>query len=153
MKVYTDASFSNLHDLGSQRGNIAFLEDMEGRRNLIEFKSKCIKRICRSTFSAELLACNAAVDHALCYRSIIKAFGCNKIDIDMTDNKSLKDNLATIVSRCKEKCLRIELAYLREVLSKENIKIKLVNTHEQLADMLTKEKPGIDILNILANRL
>ena len=114
LKVYTDASFSNLHDLGSQRGNIAFLEDEEGRRNLIEFKSKRIKRICRSTSSAELFACNAAVDHALCYRSIIKAFGCNKFDIDnMTDSKSLKDNLATVVSRCKEKSLRIELAYLR----------------------------------------
>ena len=63
--VYTDASYANLPDLASQRGTIAFMEDETERKNIVEFKSKRIKRVCRSTFSAELLACNAAVDYAL----------------------------------------------------------------------------------------
>ena len=151
LNVYTDASYANLPDLASQRGTIAFMEDETERKNIVEFKSKRIKRVCRSTFSAELLACNAAVDYALCYRSVIKAFGIKDFEVTIiTDSKSIKDNLATIVSRCEEKSLRVELAYLREVLSKEGIKIRWVSSSEQLADVLTKEKPGLDILNILS---
>ena len=152
LNVYTDASFANLPDLGSQQGMIAFIESNEGKKNIIDFTSKRIKRVCRSTFSAELLACNAAVDYALYYRSIFEAFGWKNISLNIiTDSKSLKDNLGTIVSRCVEKSLRIELAYLREVLSKENIKIKWVSSHEQLADILTKEKTSLDIISLMTN--
>ena len=150
--VYSDASYANLPDLGSQQGTMAFMEDETKRKNIVEFKSKRIKRVCRSTFSAELLACNASVDYALCYRSVIKAFGIKDFEVNIiTDSKSIKDNLATIVSRCEEKSLRVELAYLREVLTMEGIKIRWVISSEQLADVLTKEKPGLEILNILSN--
>ena len=152
LNVYSDASYANLPDLGSQQGTMAFMEDETKRKNIVEFKSKRIKRVCRSTFSAELLACNASVNYALCYRSVIKAFGIKDFEVNIiTDSKSIKDNLATIVSRCEEKSLCVELAYLREVLSMEGIKIRWVTSSEQLADVLTKEKPGLEILNILSN--
>ena len=62
LNVYSDASNANLPDLGSQQGTRAFMEDETKRKNIVEFKSKRIERVCRSTFSAELLACNASVD-------------------------------------------------------------------------------------------
>ena len=37
--MYTDASFANLRDMGSQRGSMGFLRDTEGRHNLLEYKS------------------------------------------------------------------------------------------------------------------
>ena len=89
---------------------------------------------------------------ALCYCSVIKAFGTKDFEVNIiTDSKSIKDKMATIVSRCEEKSLRVELAYLREVLSMEGIKIRWVASSEQLADVLTKEKQGLEILNILSN--
>ena len=130
---------------------MTFTKDGEGAGNIIEYKSKRIKRVCRSTFAAELLACNASVDLALYYRAMLKCFGFKPSVMMFTDGRSVKDNLASIVSNCEERSLRIELAYLREVLSNEGIKIKWVITSEQLADILTKEKPGLEILKLISN--
>ena len=81
----------------------------------------------------------------------MKCFGFEPSVMMFTDSRSVKDNLASIVSNCEERSLRIELAYLREVLSNEGIKIKWVITSEQLADILTKEKPGLEILKLISN--
>ena len=43
LEVYTDASFANLRDMGSQRGCIGFLRDKD-RMNLLEYKSNKIKK-------------------------------------------------------------------------------------------------------------
>ena len=141
-----DASFGNLPNGGSQRGTMSFIRDGEGSGNIVEYKSKRIKRVCRSTFAAELLACNASVDLALYYRAMLKCFGLEPSVMMYIDSRSVRDNLASIVSNCEERSLRIELAYLREVLSNEGIKIKWVTSAEQMADILTKEKPGLEIL-------
>ena len=151
LNVYSDASFANLPDLGSQRGSMAFIENLDGKRNLIDFTSRRIKRVCRSTFAAELLGCNAAVDLAIYYREIIRNFKIKLLTTIISDSRSVKENLTSIVSRCEEKRLKIELAYLREVMSEKDIKIRWVCSSEQLADVLTKEKPGIDILNVITN--
>ena len=151
LNVYTDASFANLRDMGSQRGCIGFIGD-GNTFNLLEYKSNKIKKICRSTFAAELLACNAAIDHALLYKSILDVFGLSITSLTIcTDNKGLRDNLTSVVSRCEERNLRIELAYLRETLSENGCKIKWVSSSEQWADGLTKEKQGFELLKLLAN--
>jgi hypothetical protein len=151
MDVYSDASFGNLPNGGSQRGTVTFIKDSEGRRNVVEFKSKRIKRVCRSTFAAELLACNGSIDIALYFRAMLKYFGFDPSVTIITDSRSIKDNLSSIVSRCEERHLRMELAFLREVLSKDGIKIKWVCGGEQLADVLTREKPGLEILKLISN--
>ena len=151
LNVYSDASYGNLSNGGSQRGTISFLSDGEGNQNVVEYKSNRIKRVCRSTFGAELLACNASVDLALYHRAMTKCFGLDVSIMMHIDSRSVRDNLSSLVSRCEEKSLRIELSYLREVLSKEGIKIKWIHTSEQLADILTKEKPGLQILKIVSN--
>lgn len=151
LNVYTDASFANLPDLGSQRGSMAFIENDQGVRNLIDFTSRRIKRVCRSTFAAELLGCNAAVDLGIYYQDIIKTFGIDPVITIISDSKSVKENLSNIVSRCEEKRLRIELAYLREVMSEKGIRVRWVSSSEQLADILTKEKSGVDILECISS--
>ena len=97
------------------------------------------------------MACNASVDLALYYRAMTKCFGLDVNIMMHIDSRSVRDNLSSLVSRCEEKSLRIELSYLREVLSNEGIKIKWIHTSEQLADILTKEKPGLQILKIVSN--
>ena len=47
LNMYSDASYANLPDLGSQQGTMAFMEDETKRKNIVEFKSKRIKRVCR----------------------------------------------------------------------------------------------------------
>ena len=151
LNIFTDASFANLRDMGSQRGCMGFIADLK-HSNLLEYKSNKIKNVCRSIFAAELLACNAAVDHALLYKSIVEVLGLKIMSIYIcTDNKGLKDNLGSVISKCEERNLRIELSYLRETLSVEGIKVKWLPSSEQLADILTKEKPGIDILKMLGS--
>ena len=130
---------------------MAFIENENGKRNLIDFTSRRIKRVCRSTFAAELLGCNAAVDLGIYYQEIFKAFGIEVVMSIISDSRSVKENLNSIVSRCEEKRLRIELAYLREVMSDKSIKVRWVCSSEQLADILTKDKPGIDILKCISN--
>lgn len=150
LNVYMDASFANLRDMGSQRGCICFITGAEQRSNLLEYKSKKTK-VCRSTFAAELLACTAALDHTLSYKSNVEAFGLKVMSIYIcTDNNGLRDNLSSIVSTCEEKSLCIELSYLRETLSEKGIKVRWVRGSGQLADVLTKEKSGLEVLDILS---
>ena len=107
--------------------------------------------MCRSTFAAELLACTAALDHTVSYKSNVEAFGLKVTSIYIcTGNNGLRDNLSSIVSTCEEKSLRIELSYLRETLSEEGIKVRWVHGSGQLADVLTKEKSGLELLDILS---
>ena len=55
IKVFTDASFRNLPDGGSQGGHVVFLTD--GVRSCpVSWHSQKIKRIVKSTIAAETLA-------------------------------------------------------------------------------------------------
>ena len=91
LEVYSDTSFSNLTDQSSQCGMISFIVDGNGARNIVEFYSKRIRRICRSTFASELLACNSALDYIMSYKSFFKSIGLDFSKITLfTDSKGLR---------------------------------------------------------------
>ena len=76
LELYTDASLANLTDLRSQMGNICFLTDkVNSAKNILEWKSKKIKRVCKSTFSSELLSCSEGLDRILCYNNLLSEIG------------------------------------------------------------------------------
>ena len=56
LECYTDASFANLPGDGSQGAFIIFLVDQSGARSPIFWQTRKIRRVVKSTLSAEALA-------------------------------------------------------------------------------------------------
>ena len=62
--VYSDASYANLNDGASQGGFAIFLADSTGKCSLISWGSRRIRRVARSTLSAETQSAVEALDTA-----------------------------------------------------------------------------------------
>ena len=109
----------------------------------LNWQSKCIRRIVRSSLAAETLALSDALDDAIYLRKLFSEIMFNDnydIPIEIIiDNKSLYDALFS-KKNVIEKCLRIDIAFIKENLEKKIItKIHHVPTGEQLANVLTKK--------------
>ena len=70
--LYTDASFGNLENGGSQGSCNLFLADENGSCNLLSWQSKKLKRVARSSLTAETLAMLNGVEAALYVRELCK---------------------------------------------------------------------------------
>ena len=69
--IFSDAAFRNLPDGGSQAAYvIGLFSTFTETFHLIDWNSKSVKRIARSTLAAETLALQDAIDKALFLRSI-----------------------------------------------------------------------------------
>ena len=149
LHIYSDAGFANLNDMGSQMGHVTFIEDSISR-NVIEWKSRKIMRICRSTFSAELLACGEAMDYLIFIKEIFKEWHIQIIKMVLSiDSKGVFENINNITGETKEKALKIELARLKQVVNEGNIHIEWVPTKEIISDVLTKEMSGLVLLQAM----
>ena len=144
--AYTDASFANLPDGGSQGGYLIFLVGMNGSCNLLSWQSKRIRRIVRSALAAECLAMSECVDAAIYISLLYKELMFGTIDSinDMpkieivTDSKSLCDAIKS-VKTVTERRLRVDINAVKEALHKNDIhKVSWVKSQSQLADCLTK---------------
>ena len=141
--VYTDASFGNLADGGSQGGFLIFLVGDSGLCNLLSWQSKRIKRVVRSTLAAEALGMLDGIDGAVFIASLYSEILYGKInesEIPMevvTDNRSLVDALDSS-KPVADKRLRIDISALKEAIKQHQIKCHWVPTELQLADCLTK---------------
>jgi hypothetical protein len=139
-EVYADASFGNGEDGQSQIGYIVSLVDGEGRRCPIQWKSNKAKRIAKSTIEAETLSLGEAAETGIYLNRIYQEVtGKKNIPIIMkTDSKTLEKAVKS-TSGVKSRILRIDMAALKEMLEKGEIKvIDWVNTKDQVADILTK---------------
>ena len=56
IKVFTDASFNNLPNGGSQGGQITFITDNENNSCPVHWNSSRLKRVARSTIATETLS-------------------------------------------------------------------------------------------------
>ena len=138
---YSDASFANLNDYGSQGGFIIFLADNEGNRCPVLWKSKKIRRIVKSTLAAETMALLEVAESAYYVRKIIEDIGIiEEIPIYCyVDNKSLVEALRSL-KKVDDKYLRINIACLKDMLERSDInKVEWVDTKSQLANCLTKK--------------
>jgi ribonuclease HI len=142
LAVYSDASYANLPDGGSQGACIIFLYDSDKTCVPIAWASKRIKRIARSTLCAETLAAVDALDTAyLLSRLIAEILSCGDkpVDIDMyTDSKSMYDAIHTS-NMMLDKRLRVDIAALREMNDNNEVFFHWVESKDQLADVLTKD--------------
>ena len=152
---FSDASWGNLPDGGSQGGHLIFIAGQNGDFNLISWQSKRLRRIARSTIAAETLAIMSASESSILLSTqISEILGLeSRVPITLvTDNESLANAVRTTTS-VEEKRLRIDIAALREMTSSGEIhEVKWVPTEHQLADCLTKQGAKIDHLLSLIKR-
>ena len=71
IECFSDASFGNLANGGSQGGYLIFATDYEGNRCLIAWQSRCVRRVVKSTIAAETLALLDAAEAGIYYSVLI----------------------------------------------------------------------------------
>ena len=145
--------------VASQYGLLVMMTDQDSRNGLkcssiLEWKSSTAKRICRSTFGAETLACTEGLELAQYVRSFVHSIIEGRIvKVEhlhgsglpcLSDCKSLFDHIHKegIPRTPTDKRLAIDLAALREALQSEQVhgraQLHWLPTHLQFADVLTK---------------
>ena len=65
MIVFSDASFGNLSDGGTQGGHLIFLMGENGKFSPLAWQSRRVKRVVRSTLAGETLAMSDGIDNAI----------------------------------------------------------------------------------------
>ena len=138
--AYSDASYANLPDGSSQGGYIVFLADNQGNISPITWASRKLRRVCRSTITAETMAMLDTIDLCVWLFSMFKEV----LDIELstsivkTDNKSSYDAINSTTA-VEEKRLRVDIAAIRECVRNKEISVQWVPKEDQLADVLTKQ--------------
>ena len=140
IKVFSDASYGNLKDGESQIGYLVFLCDRTDRAVLVSWGSKKAKRVARSTLTAETFAAVEGLDSAIVVKQVMEeVLGRRLPPIEIyVDNKSLYDAAKT-TNTLAQKSLRVDMASLRQMLDRNEIKMFWIPTEEQIADVLTKQ--------------
>lgn len=157
--VYSDASHANLRDgVSSGGGYVVLLVGENGESCPLMWKSAKIKRVVKSTLSAESMALVNATDDTIYLRHLLyEIIGKPNVHIPIdayVDNRSLVENLLS-TKGTQEKALRIDLAILKDLVSNGDIRrVQWVESKCQLADSLTKRGPSTAILrNVFSHGL
>ena len=143
IECYSDASFGNLKDGGSQGGYVIFISDTDGNRCPVSWQSKRVRRVVKSTLAAETLAALDAAQAGV-YISTLLAEVLNMTSTTFpvkcyVDNRSLVESLHSTKS-VEDKHLRINMSVLRDMLSTRSLStVSWVKTSHQLANVLTKQ--------------
>jgi hypothetical protein len=118
---YTDSSFGNLPDGGSQGAFTIFLCDQKGRATLMAWQSRRIRRAANSTLAAECIAAVEAAEACVHLKVLLQEVmyrdsRLNNFPISiMCDNRSLVDAVHTSTA-VQNKRLQIEVGVLREMI-------------------------------------
>ena len=158
--AYHDASWDTRLDLSSQGGQLTVL--MEGRvlkghqgKFSLNWTSRRLKRVARSSTSAEVQMCGSALDtHEFLKLAYLDMQGSRVLDLQdvdpylqeipwilVCDSKNVYDGLAKVKStglHMEEKRTAIELLGIKARLIPANISIRWVDGDQELADCLTK---------------
>ena len=153
VKVFSDASYGNLTDGGSQIGYLVFLCDDANRAVPISWGSKKARRVARSTLTAETLAAGEGVDAAIVVKQVVEeVMGGHLPPIQVyVDNKSLCDAAHTTNSLA-QKSLRVDMAAIRQMIERGDMTMEWIPAELQLADVLTKQGVNKDKLRVVLNQ-
>ena len=137
--TYTDASYNNLPNGGSQGSYIVFLSDGNNSAP-IRWHSGKLKRKVKSTLAAETVAlsegCDASYYTYKLLHEMLQPTYCIEQHV-YTDNESLFKTAST-THLVDDLRLRVELSAIRELISKNEIFLHWIDSKFQLADCLTK---------------
>ena len=130
-----------------------FLGDAE-LTTLVSWQSRKVRRVVRSTLAAETLALIEAAEAAILLSHTMKEInGFAPAIMCFTDNASLVESLAS-TKAVLDKRLRIDIAMLREMIDRGEIKLRWIPTDHQLANCLTKRDANREkLLDILSANL
>ena len=155
----SDAAFDNLPNHRSQGGHMLLLADKDilddhgkqHRVSFVEWRSTRIRRVVRSTLSAEAYSMSEASEGCDWLRTMIAeitnpAYTFRQYEEHMenipgalvTDAKSLYDVLVAEKTNIHDRRLSLEATLLRETLTR-GLVAKWVRSEQMLADVLTKE--------------
>lgn len=154
IECFSDASFANLPDSGSQGGVVIFIRDGAGRRCPVFWHSRKIKRVVKSTLSAETLALLEGAEAAIYLSRVLSEISsCRALKIYCyVDNKSLVDALYSC-RNIEDRRLRIDIAVLKDMLEKKEItEVSWIDKSQQLADCLTKKGASVERLRAAVSR-
>lgn len=140
IECFSDASFGNLPNGGSQGGYIIFLADQMGKRSPVTWQSRKIRRVVRSTLAAEMLALlDAAEAGVLLGETLKQVLGVTSTIKCYVDNRSLVD-AAYSTTNIEDKMLRISVAALRDMIRQQTVHcVEWIRSTHQIANPLTKK--------------
>ena len=159
--TYTDASWATRRDLSSQGGQLTVLMESKvlkgqrGKFSVICWSSKRLRRVARSSTSAEVQMCGNAVDthefSKLSYIDMLSSRILNLRQADqylqefpsvlVCDSRNVYDGLAKVETsglHMEEKRAAIELLGIKERFEQANVCVRWVDSDQELADSLTK---------------
>ena len=131
-------------------GNLILLYDGAGNAEYIQWKSRCIKRVVKSTLAAECLALEDEVDYAYYVKCMIMDIfdiTLDEIEMNYYIDKSLYEVLHSSTNIKDDERLIQYIFVLKEMMDKQEINsINLVESKRNLADVLTKRGASFQIL-------
>ena len=155
--VFSDAAFGNMSDgFSSVGGNVIFLVGENNKSAAVAWSCSKIKRVVKSTLSAEMLSLSEALDHAYALKVIISeltGLDADKIQVEaFVDNRSVRDAVYSAKS-VKDKKLGIDVEAVKEMLAKKEVyKINWIPGEKMIANPLTKRGAAcFDLLCALQN--
>ena len=150
LQLFTNASYNNLPNGGSQGGQIIFLTDDKNNTCPFYWNSSRIKRVVRSTISAETLSLSEGCDVAIYVDKLISELLYHDgklLDITAyTDNQSLYD-AAHSTKQTLEKRLLVDIAAIREMIERNEINVAWIEKNKQISDVLTKAGASPNIIH------
>ena len=141
---FTDASLGNLNEgRDSTGGHLLLLwNQLTKNCSTIDWQSNKIKRVVRSTLSAETLSLCDGLENALLIRDLLHSIWNKhrKVPIiGIVDNLSLVESVSSTTS-VSDKRLRRDIGAIKEMLDSGDVsQLKWVPGDQQLADILTKQ--------------
>lgn len=136
-KVFSDASYGNEKNAKSRSGFFILLND-----KLVKWNSKRQSTVATSSCEAEIIALYDAIKSTQVLLNILKGMQFSDIDVVLyTDSESAIKCLQS-GSYKSMKHMEIKYFYIVEMLVQSNISLEWVNTHSNVADMLTKILPS-----------
>ncbi|CAC5382061.1 unnamed protein product [Mytilus coruscus] len=124
--LYTNASFGNLSDGGSQGGFVIMVLGENGKINPVTWQSKKIRRVVRSTLASETLALADGIDCATSLATLYNEQIFNKCTSEggipvrcVIDNKDLFEAVHS-KKNVSEKTMRLEISCIKEMIQKES---------------------------------
>ena len=140
---YHDSSWGNGEEgktVGGWLWTIASVgDDKKERFGLINWKSRTLRRVVKSTFAGETLACSACLDDLFLTLNVVTEITKMQVAVTLrTDCASLFDHVYLQMA-VSEKRLLIELAVICDAITSGEVSnLEWVATQDQLADALTK---------------
>ena len=146
---YHDSSWGNAEDGRTVGGWIWILASSDTKGNerfsTLQWRSKTLRRVVKSTFGGETLSCTAALDDLFHIANALKAIiKTTPIPVTLrTDCASLWDHIY-LKKQVTEKRLLVELSLIRDYIESGDVQnLEWIETSRQLADELTKSKSPV----------